>query len=224
MKEPDSSFAVERVYRALVQQIFDGELSPGDMLQEEPVAESFGLSRTPVREALQRLMYDGLVARGPRRAFMVRSLTSEEVSDLLEAMWELEALCARLSSMRMTPQDRHTLSLCVAEGDAALARGDSEAYARINRDFHNRLVEGARNRTIGGTAKSVRVRLSPLRSARFSLPEEMEKSQAEHRDILAGILAGDQDRTWEAMSRHMASTATSVMAAFQDLEQARKGR
>ncbi|MCR8546895.1 GntR family transcriptional regulator [Salipiger sp. P9] len=220
----DSSLMVERVYRSLVQQIFDGELTPGDMLQEEQVAESFGVSRTPVREALHRLMYDGLAARGPRRAFMVRSLSPDEVSDLVEAMWELEALCARLSSMRMTPQERHALSLCVEQGDVALAENDSVAYAKINRDFHNRLVEGARNRMIGGSAKATRVRLSPLHSAPFATREDIAKSQEEHKDILKGVLASDQLHTWEAMSRHMATTATKVLALYHEMEETRKAR
>ncbi|MEH6774298.1 MAG: GntR family transcriptional regulator, partial [Cereibacter changlensis] len=97
----------DQIYETLLKRIVDGNLRPGDSLGEQATAEEFGLSRTPIREALQRLSNAGLAERGSRRAFVVRRMDQSELQDLFEALGELEALVARLAALRMTEIERH---------------------------------------------------------------------------------------------------------------------
>ena len=132
--------SADQVHAALSAQIVAGTLRPGDPLAETALAAQFGLSRTPVREALQRLAGEGLVERGPRRAFVVRDMTTDALRHLFEALAELEALCASLSALRMTPTD-HALLAGILDRDG-LPGAD---YAQANIRFHGALRQGAGN-------------------------------------------------------------------------------
>jgi len=202
--------AADEVYLAVVDGIMAGRLKPGDSLNELALAESYGVSRTPVREALQRLTLEGLAQRGARRAFYVRQLDPATLEDLFEAMGEVEALCARLSALRMTSVERARLAELVDEGQGAADRDDAEAYTTINGRFHAALFEGAHNVTLREVALSLRMRTSPYRDAQFRKTERLVSSQTEHRRILAAIEASDPEAAFAAMRDHMTATALNI--------------
>lgn len=202
--------AADEVYATVVDWIVEGRLKPGDALNEMALAETFRLSRTPVREALQRLTLQGLADRGARRAFRVRRLDPAALSDLFEAMGEIEALCARLSAQRMTPMERARLAALVEEGQAAAERGDVAAYTGINRQFHTALFEGAHNATLSEMALSLRTRTAPYRDAQFRQTERLASSQTEHRRVVEAVAAEDPDAAFAAMRTHMTATSLNI--------------
>lgn len=202
--------AADRLYAAIVDRIIDGQLKPGDPLNEVALAERFGVSRTPVREAVQRLAMAGLAERGPRRSFRVRRLPAAELGDLLEALCEIEAVCARLSAARMNEVQRHELEACVREGARAANGGDGEAYAVLNARFHQLLFDGARNEPLKEVAAQLRVRAAPYREAQFRQTDRIASSQAEHERILAAVLAKDPEGARAAMMRHVASSSLNI--------------
>ncbi|MCE1235919.1 MAG: GntR family transcriptional regulator [Hyphomicrobiales bacterium] len=200
----------DRLYAVLVDRILDGRLRPGDALNELALAEDFGVSRTPVREAVQRLAMAGLAERGLRRSFRVRRLPPAELDDLLEALCEIEAVCARLSAARMSEVERRELEICVGDGARAAADGNGEVYARLNVRFHQLLFDGARNDHLKEIAGQLRVRAAPYREAQFRQTDRIASSQEEHERILAAVLARDPDEAQAAMTRHVASSSLNI--------------
>ena len=199
--------SADQVHAALSQQIVSGGLRPGDPLAETALAARFGLSRTPVREALQRLAAEGLVERGPRRAFVVRRMSDDALRHLFEALAELEALCASLAALRMTPTD-HALLAGILDRDD-LPGSD---YAEANIRFHARLRQGAGNAVLVELLEDLDRRSLPWRNAQFSARQaRIATSRAEHRAILAAITARDADRAADRMRAHMGASLGVIL-------------
>ncbi|MGZ3217026.1 GntR family transcriptional regulator [Paracoccus sp. T5] len=199
--------SADQIHAALSRQIVAGQLRPGDPLAETALAARFGVSRTPTREALHRLATEGLVERGPRRAFLVRRMSPEVLRDLFEALGELEALCASLAAHRMTPIERAALEAILAEGE------DPEAdYAAVNRRFHDALRSGGQNVVLSGMLDDLNRRSMPWRSAQFEAqPDRMDSSRAEHRAIVQAVLAQDGTQAAALMRAHMAASLGVVL-------------
>ena len=194
--------SADQIHDALSAQIIAGTLRPGDPLGETTLAGRFGLSRTPVREALQRLAAEGLVERGPRRAFVVRRMSSDALRHLFEALAELEALCASLSALRMTPTDHALLANILDRDD--LPGAD---YAQANMRFHETLRRGAGNEVLADLLADLNRRSLPWRNAQFQVrATRIATSRAEHRTILAAITARDADRAADLMRAHMGTS------------------
>lgn len=198
------------LYATLVDQIVDGRLTPGDILSEMALAASFGVSRTPVREALQRLMMAGLVERGARRALQVRRLVFSELTDLFEAHGEIEALCTQYSALRMTALERRLLAECVEEGEDATSRADQDSYTALNIRFHNMLLEGAHNSSLQDIGRNLSLRTAPYRQAQFRQTDRLHASQTEHRRVLDAIMAENPREALAAMMDHMTAVSLNV--------------
>lgn len=215
IKAEESERSADRIYAALVGAILAGELTPGARLDEQRLAERHGVSRTPVREALQALALTGLAERGKRRSFVVSPLEAETLGELFEAMGEIEALAARYAARRMTAVERQELAELVAEGDRLAAAGDAAGYGQLNIRFHELIFEGAHNRFIAETARNLRVRTAPHRQAQFSRSNRMASSQAEHRALLEAIEREDAKAAEAAMTRHITSSSRTVLRLLQ---------
>ncbi|RED49897.1 GntR family transcriptional regulator [Aestuariispira insulae] len=204
----------DHIRQTLTDQILSGELPPGHRLDEQQIANRFGLSRTPVREALQQLAASGLLEIKPRRGAFVKSLSQREIMDLFEAMGELEAICARHAAGRMSLMELGHLEGLVREGQRLAEQGDAAGYARMNLAFHKAIFEGAHNESLMEMANILRLRTSPYRNAQFSKPEtgpdRLAQSQREHEEILAAIRRRDGDAAHQAMSRHITAASLSV--------------
>lgn len=210
-----SGTTVDQMVRAIADEILTGTLRPGDRLDEMSLAERYGVSRTPVRDALGQLSAMGLVDRRPNRGAIVMVMTQEHLASMFEGMAELEAICARLSAERMTPAERATL-----EGghfaSLALIRDNADSdYDAYNIQFHTRLYEGAHSKHILELATMTRSRLAPFRRAQFRLRGRLEKSWEEHDAIVTAILRADATAAAEAARAHVntVSSASSVFAS-----------
>ncbi|MFH5774296.1 GntR family transcriptional regulator [Paracoccus sp. NGMCC 1.201697] len=199
----NSERSADHVHAALSERIVAGTLRPGDALTESGIAEEFGMSRTPVREALHRLDSEGLVERGPRRAFVVRRMSVADLRDLFETLGEIEAICARLAAHRMTEIERDALTRILAD--------DNGHYATVNARFHDALRRGAQNRTIAALLDDLNRRSLPWREASFrGSGDRIGQSRDEHRAILQAVLARDGDHAATLMRAHMASSLSAI--------------
>lgn len=207
--------AAEQVKQAIADALLLGELVPGDKLDEQALAERYEVSRTPVREALRQLAFSGLVELRPNRGAVVRQLEVDEAAALFEAAGELDALCARFASQRMTGIERKSLALLVEAGDIAVAAGDGEAFRTNNTAFHDTIYRGSHNDTLRDLARSTLTRSEPYRSAQFSAlaaDGRLASSQAQHAAILAAILRSDGGLAAELMRDHVATSGALVMS------------
>ncbi|MCM2293861.1 GntR family transcriptional regulator [Allorhizobium sp. BGMRC 0089] len=182
---------VEQLVRSIADLIVTGEFIPGDKLDEVSLAARYEVSRTPVREALRELCAMGLVEREPNRRAVVTTINDAELRALFETMAELEAICARLSAERMTPEEKAELEAAHRQSHALVKSNDHDGYAAFNQDFHTLLYRGAHNQPLLDLNAQTRARLAPFRRAQFRFHERMEPSFLEHGQIVAAILAGD---------------------------------
>lgn len=183
--------------------ILAGELVPGSRLDETGLAARYGVSRTPVREALRQLATTGLIDARPRRGATVTHVTSAQLEELFVAMGELEATCARLAAMSMTPIERRRLVSLHQSMAEIVERGDEAAYAEANVRFHTTIYKGCHNGIVAEIASGLRRRLAPFRRAQFRAEGRLRLSYAEHDAVVAAIERGDAAQAHATMLHHV---------------------
>jgi len=135
----------EQAYRLIEEKIVTLQLKPGDVLSEQMLSAAFGIGRTPVREALQRLAHEGLVVILPRKGILVSDLNPRHQLLVLEVRRELERLLSRAGATRATKEQREQL-LDIAQGmDGAAKTNDDIAFMRLDREFNRLMIEAAHN-------------------------------------------------------------------------------
>ena len=189
---------------ALEGMIFDGTFSDGERLDEVQLAKRFDVSRTPVREALQRLAQSGLVEQFPRRGVFVRQPGPVELIEMFEVMAELEGACARLAASRITDAALRDLHATNARCNAAVEAGDSDGYYRENETFHAIIYRQAGNGYLEQECLRLHRRLQPFRRIQLRLRGRLKQSMAEHEAIVAALEDGDGDRAANAIRAHVA--------------------
>lgn len=204
---------VESIVQTLADDIVSCRLTPGTKLDAQAMAERFGVSRTPIRETFGHLAAMGLVTHRPNRGVIVATLSHNALSDLYEAMAELEAALARLAALRMKSWQRDAL-LELHQDSVHLVRDSSaDDYARYNHDFHALIFESAQSSQLQQLAEATRTRLAPFRRAQFRMNNRISKSWEEHDAIVHAILAGDADGVARLMRLHV-QTVSAVSAEF----------
>lgn len=189
--------------KVLEEEIASGLLSPGTRLEEVALAERFGVSRTPIREALRLLSASGLVDLRPRRGAVVASLSLDRLLEMFEVMAEMEATCARLAARRMNDGERKALHrqhlLCGKIGST----GDGDHYYDENKLFHDLICNGAHNQFLAEEMQRLHRRLQPYRRLQLRLNGRIDASFGEHTSITDAILAGDSEGAAKAMRQHI---------------------
>jgi DNA-binding GntR family transcriptional regulator len=203
----------DAIRRELEQMIVSGQLVDGARLDEARLAERFGCSRTPLREALQGLAASGLVQLVARRGAFVRHPGFAEMVEMFEVMAELEALCGRLAARRIAPAVLAALRGTEAACAAAVAAGDSDRYYAENERFHQLLYSASGNAFLAAEAARLHRRLQPFRRLQLQVRDRMAQSLAEHRAIIAALEAGDGASAAGALRDHVAVQG----AKFNDL-------
>lgn len=211
---PASPTRSESLSEAIADAILSGEFAPGTHLDEQVLAKRFGVSRTPVRDALRLLNGTGLIDLRPRLGATVRTITPDELDMLFIAMGEIEATCARLSTLSMTPAERGQLRMLHERMGSLAEANDHDAYVLANADFHSLLYVGAHNSVIDEIARNLRRRLTPYRRAQFQAPGRLARSHAEHGLVVRAVLARDAAAANSAMLVHM----SVVEDAFEALD------
>ena len=202
-----------KIRDSLEQRIVEGELSNGKRLDETELSGFYGVSRTPVREALQRLAESGLAEHLPRRGTFVRSPSLSQLVEMFEVMAELECMAIRLAARRATSNDIDTLEKDNETCRAAVAANDTKKYYEINARLHGRIYQMSGNSFLANEARRLHDRLRPFRRLQLRVRGRMEESMAEHDIILAALRDGDADRAMETMKKHI----TIVGVRFNDL-------
>jgi DNA-binding GntR family transcriptional regulator len=192
------------VYDWLVAAIRSGRLAPGQPLREEALARQLRCSRTPVREALQRLRAEGYVERGRRRGLAVAQPTQEELLDLCVVRETLEGLAARLAAKGITTSEVYFLEALCQDMERALERDDLHELARLNAEFHAVLWRAARNRFLAQELQRIWLLITRQPVTTLSYPGRAREALEEHRALLDAIRRGDADRAEQLARQHMA--------------------
>ncbi len=203
----------ERIRLALQKDIESGDLRPGAAVDEKALADRFGVSRTPVREALLTLAALNLVRIVPRSGIHVHAPQPAELVSMLEAVAELEAVVVRLCTLRLDQRQRETVEQLCADTLVAAKRGDRHGYEASNHQFHEALYAGCGNDVIVEQVRQLRLRLAAFRRRVRDQPGRLQSAAAEHAAIVDGLLANDPERAAQAMREHILAQGR----AFADL-------
>lgn len=199
----------EELTRQIADDIIHARLAPGTKLDEVDMARRFGTSRTPVREALVQLCAMGLAERVPYRGVVTSRIAAGRLADMFVVMAELEASAARLAALQMTPAERKAIETLHAASRDLVRRGDREAYALHNSEFHSTLYAGSHNSYLEELAIATRKRLNPFRRAQFNLLGRLASSHGEHDQVVRAILRGDAEGAALAMRGHVLTVSAA---------------
>lgn len=193
----------EYLRETIEERIATGEYPPGMRLDESELAEEFGVSRTPIREALIQLDSEGLVEMRPRRGAIVMEVSPQRLCEMFEVMAELEAMCARLAARRLTEDDRRELVAAHDSSQVAINGGDPNAYFYLNERFHHAIYAASHNQFLIDQAKQLQRRLRPYRRMQLHVRDRVKASFDEHWGITQAIVAGDGDRAAQLLRDHV---------------------
>jgi DNA-binding GntR family transcriptional regulator len=196
--------AAEAIRHYVEGEVSSGALLPGDAIDEDALASRFGVSRTPVREALLQLSVRGLVTIAPRAGIYVSRLSIPELMSLLELLAELEGACAKLATRRMTKEEGETLRRVHEESKAYEEQEDAQAYSRANAQFHEILYRACRNEALMTEIAHIRRRTQVYRQTVFQNQLRIRRSREDHGHIVEAILSGDEAAAYQHMIEHIA--------------------
>ncbi len=208
-------------HAALEDDIVEGRLRPGSRLDEASLATRFGVSRTPIREALRSLAAAGLVEIRPHRGAIVSAPDPRSMIEMFLVMAEFEAICARLAARRLTVTDERALVTTLAACKKAASAGDTDAYYYENAKFHHALYTASGNRFLAEQALALHKRLAPFRRLQLRVRNRMQVSLAEHAAITSAVKAGDEDAAAEAARGHVfiqGERFNDLLASLDDVE------
>jgi DNA-binding GntR family transcriptional regulator len=223
---------VDKLASMLQARVLNGELATGTRLRQEALAEEFGVSRTPVREALRKLQATGLVEVLPRRGALVRGPSSREIRDAYEVRAELEGLAAELAA-RLIHQEHltalrnaqaefreslaRTIALREEPGARQLSAAEIERWRRANDRFHQVIQQASANDVLVATLAHLH-RSFPRDLSRTVLSESttlLEENVGEHEAILEAIERRDAPAARELMAQHVRHAGNLVTLRFE---------
>ena len=187
----------------LEQDIVVGRLRPGERLDEASLSGRFGVSRTPIREALAQLASNGLVELRPRRGAFVREVSIRELLEMFDVMAELESMCVRLAARRMKREQQAELIDAHAKCKKASESDDVDAYYYSNQVFHQVIYNACGNHFLCRQTEQLRNRLKPYRRLQLHVPHRVAASLREHQVIVDALLNGDEVAASEAIKAHI---------------------
>ncbi|MGE0613857.1 MAG: GntR family transcriptional regulator [Hyphomicrobiales bacterium] len=190
--------------------IIEGELAPGSKIPERELCDRFGVSRTPLREALKVLARENLVILTPNRGAQVSELTVSDLEEVFPVMGALEALAGEMACISITPEEVAAIEAIHAGMLKEYEARSLDAYFRLNQQIHERILQAARNPTLLSVYHGLAGRIRRARYlANMSAPR-WEQAVAEHEEILAALKMRDGARLGGILRRHLANKFATV--------------
>lgn len=191
------------IARRLEERILRGEWAPGMRLDERSLAEQFGVSRTPVREAIQWLSAQGMLSHRGRQGISVTQLTVPDLLDAFYIMSELEAMAAAQAARRIRPEQIADLRASADRCAEFAEKGDAEGFYLENLVFHQLILEGTQNRLLDDQMRKIRALIAPYRRYVTSRPGRMKDSVKEHEAVMQAIINGEPAAAAAQMRNHV---------------------
>ncbi len=193
----------DRIRRQLEAEIASGRIEPGSRLDEQEIAQQFGVSRTPVREAFRMLAASDLVELRGRQGAMVRSIGGHALVEMFQVMAELEGLCARLAARRIKPQQMARIDAIHKRLEEACDPNGIDAFYDINQEFHEAVYEASCNAFLADQTRKLRNQVASYRRRVTRMPTRLPATLSEHSAVIEAIRAHDAERAHSAMRDHV---------------------
>jgi DNA-binding GntR family transcriptional regulator len=204
------------VLERLRQMIIRGKLKPGDRISEIDFGQAFGVSRTPLREALKLLAAEGLVEIRPHKGAVIANISLDEISEIFSLMNSLELMAGPLVCERISNIDLQVLEGIVKGMDDCQDDGDLEGYFDLNTEFHNRIVALSGNRVLTQVYADM---FGKLQRARYRVNYDLRRwkeSSAEHHWIMEALRVRNGEEFGHRLKVHNERTATAVIAGLKN--------
>jgi DNA-binding GntR family transcriptional regulator len=183
--------------------IFEGQLRPGNFIDEVTLCELWSISRTPLREALKVLTAEGLVRHEPRRGCFVNEVTEQDLDDIFPVIALLEGRCAFDATQRATPADVQALDVWHQRLQQHADAGRINDYYDANFAIHEAIIQLANNKWLAQTIADLRKILKLARLQQLHAPGRLKQSLTEHLAVFAALKAGDANGADAAMRIHL---------------------
>lgn len=215
MKEIDATQLRQVIAKRIRNSILANEINPGEWLRQEQLAQKYGVSQTPVREALQDLVIEGIVERIPYRGIRVVEFTLDDLLDLYTIRAIAEGLAARYAAENITPEEFKELEQSIRRLEQTPISQDVVEHRRLHRQFHQLIHSSSRHAYLIRTLDQMWNTFPTMMLSNFARTAEQpigrgEAAMAEHRAIVNAIEAHDGETAGSLMRQHIETTAQSI--------------
>ena len=193
----------DKIADALEEMVFAGTFTDGQRLDETRLAKHFGVSRTPIREALQRLVTAKLAKQMPRRGVFVVQPQTQQLNHMFETMAEIEGICGGLAAQRISVDDLTELRAVNALCKQCICDNDAERYTRYNEEFHHMIYRLSGNPFLEQEALRLYQRLKPFRRVQLRQDGRLTKSVAEHDALIAALADRNPTAARDILRNHV---------------------
>ncbi len=220
MTDPARSIGIKRRYlhdevaERLRELILSGELEPRERINENELCERFGISRTPLREALKILATEGLLELLPNRGARVGSVSEVEIHEIIEVVAGLEALAVEFACSAATESEIDAIEAKTLMMERAYQRGDDDTYFRLNREIHHAIMQASRNETLAGIYANLSSRIQRMRDRAHKTPEQWRSAMEDHLEIARLLRARDKANLPRVMREHIRRVKEVIVAAY----------
>ncbi len=202
----------ERVYEELEENILNGSLAPGDALPEIPLAEEFGVSRTPVREAIRNLELEGLVRSIPNRGTLVVGISAKDIDDIYAIRGYVEGLAARWAAEHVTAEQLGQMQNVVALQEFYAGRGDFVQVWQLDTRFHQLLYQASGSHVLRQTLSNLHRYIQRVRELSIKKPGRAGPSVREHRSVLEAIEKRNGKEAESRMASHIHNAHANIQS------------
>lgn len=202
----------ESVYLTLEEEILSGKLKKGESLTETSLSTRLGVSRTPLRAALHRLAEEGLIEVTPNRGAVVVGIGEEELVDIYKIRIRLEGLASAEAAKRINEEDLKRLRDSVELSEFYISKQDAEHLKELDSEFHSIIYKASGNRLLCKTLTELHRNIQFYRKRSLAVADRLEKSIAEHREILSAIERGDAEAADRLTSAHTEAALNNLLS------------
>lgn len=217
--EPSSSSLVERLYKRIFEAIITGEVPAGTTLVAPSLAKKFGVSVTPIREALLRLNNEGLVKPIPRIGYVVEAMSESDIVDLFEARIGIERFAASLAVEKMTAREIEFLEDNLRQMVHAIECARNEDMVGLDTTFHQFIAQSSGNKTLFHVSQLIIQKTYRLRYACIRIPEIALNTRDGHREIVEAFKKQDKAEVDRAVQAHLEDVKAHVSLYLRQLRQ-----
>ena len=193
----------QKLKDALEEDIINGRLLPGKKLDHDALAKQYGVSRTPIREAVQQLAVSGLVTVKPKNGTFVARVGFDQLIEMFEVMAELEGMCGRLAARRIQPAELEALREALHRCEQPDVRADPDDYYYQNEEFHGCIYSASHNEFLAAETRQLKQRLKPYRRLQLKARNRIQNSVIEHRRVFEAIENGRELEAEQHLRNHV---------------------
>lgn len=206
----DREYLRSLVFKKLQQAIYTEKIRSGDKITEREIVKEFGVSRTPVREALCMLTTTGLIKFVPDKGFVIGKLTAKEIKNVMETKIALERFALRLVIQRIKPTKIKNLNLLLSKMKKAVKNNDRVKVFNISNLFYDQIILASENEELFNFIQLLNNKIYHFRNVSFSTPNELEEYFTEHEKMLKALINKDED-TVQKLAKESIQRVNSVI-------------